>query len=699
MSGDHGDSGPAREYRPTVVGGRYRVTGVRVQAAWGDVVEAHDVREDREVVLKRVRRPDQQATTRLRTVHRTMSGLRHPATMDVLDLVEGRGDSWLVAARAPGDELLAWWARLPLGPASRFEERWTFAGPLFLALLEGTEAMHRAGLAHLDIKPRNIRVDRLGRVVLVDLGFGQPMRREEPAGGDEASLGAHFGYTAPELVDGLAVSRHADQWSLGAVLYRLLGGRRPLPARSVGELEAQYEAAKVTPLHELLPDVPPDVEAIVAKMLAWWPEDRFEGLSSVRIAMGGLLEPLPEPSCQPWSVPPPALVGRDPFLAYFRRRLAEMEKGRGGALVRLVAPEGSGKSRLLDAWADLARARGGSDVHACTCRPGWPRTVLAGWFRPPPGDIGQAPPRDLVEQALGALTRPAVLLLDALEEVDAVTWARVHRVAGHAAGGEVPLLVVLSGRALPDLGPRVTPESPRFFNIELPPLGRSAVTGLLSPASDEADDIQVRDGAAEAYCDEAHGQPGALLRVLLDDEAAGRLVRSGRRWQVRLGQASQEQQPPARPALHDSFLAWIAELGGTVEVEILLECLSLKRRMILESLVYAASRDEIQFRRIDGRWWARLAPGAVSSTVQVHGTPQTHDRVARWLEANGDMRGLTAERVARHWHKAVDYQAASVAFREAATAEAGIGNNADARRLDGIARALAARAAGSRRQG
>jgi hypothetical protein len=311
-------------------------------------------------------------------------------------------------------------------------------------------------------------------------------------------------------------------------------------------------------------------------------------------------------------------------------------------------------------------------------------------------DIEHPPPRDLVEQALDRLECPTVLLLDALEEVDAVTWARVHRVAAQAATGARPLLLVLAGRALPDLAPRVPPDAPRFFNMEMPPLGRDAVAGVLTPASDDIEDLQVRDGAAEAYCDEARGQPGALLRVLLDDERAGRLVRSGGKWQVRLGDGGSERPPLVRPALHDTALAWVAELGGTVEIEILLRCLPLKDRMVLESLAYAGERDDIQFRWLDGRWWARLTPGSVSSVVQVHSAPQTHDRVARWLEANGDSTGLTAERVARHWHKAQDYQAASVAFREASAGEAAIGNSTDARRLDGIARALAARAAGSR---
>ena len=685
-----------REYRPTVVAGRYRVTGILAQADGGDVVEALDVRADRDVILKRIRRPDQNATTRLRTVHRLLSGLRHPAVMDVLDIHEGKLDSWIVSSRAQGEDLTSWWSRLPLAPGARFEERWAFAGPLIRLLLDGVEAMHRSGVAHLDIKPSNIRVDVLGRGVLVDFGFGHALGELELDEEDEESLDAFLGYLAPELVDGLMVSRKADQWSLGAVMYLLLTGKRPLPGRSVAELEAAYDKGKVQRPRDWVPDIPEDVEAIVLKMLAWEPDERFEAIGSVRMALGELLLSPPEPPCMPWSVPAPPMVGREPFVAFFGRRLRELEHGTG-SLVRLVAPAGTGKSRLLQAWADAVGSSSDARVFQATCRPGWPRAVLEDWFHPPLGDVNLPPPKDLVEQALEALEGPVVLLLDALEEVDAVTWARVHRVAGAAAEGSRALLVVLAGRALPDLSPRVSPESPRFYNVELPPLAPSAVADLLHPPSPDPEDVQLRDGAAEAYCDEGGGAPGGLLTVLLEDEAAGRLLRDGRRWQVRIGEGLGERPSPARPALYDQFLAWVIELGVVVEVEVMLTCLAFQRRVVVDCLRFGAHRDDLSFRWLDDRWWLQVDEGAVSKTVQVYSTPETHLRVGRWLEANGDLHGLTAERAGEHWHKGGDYQAASTAFHEAGAAEALIGNTSDARRLVGIARTLGARAGGSRR--
>lgn len=692
----HDDVTPVSDYRPTVVAGRYRITGVLTQADGGDVVEALDVRRDQEVILKRIRRPDQNVTTRLRTVHRLLSGLRHPAVMEVLDIHEGKLDSWIVSARADGEDLTSWWSRLPLGPGARFEERWAFAGPLLRSLLDGIEALHRSGVAHLDIKPSNIRVDALGSGVLVDFGFGQALGELDLEGEDDESLDAFLGYLAPELVDGLMVSRKADQWSLGAVLYLLLTGKRPLPGNSTAELEASYDKGKVQPPRDWVPDIPQDVEAILLKMLSWEPDERFEEIKSVRMALGELLVACPAQPYQPWSVPPTPLVGRQPFVSFFRRRLRELEKG-SGSLVRLVAPAGTGKSRLLTAWAEVAASSADVLLHFASCRPGWPRAALEDWFHPPLGDVNLPPPKGLVGQALDAIEGPAVVLLDALEEVDAVTWARIHRAAGAAAEGERALLVVLSGRALPDLSPRISPDSPRYYNMELPPLTAQDVADLLHPSSSDPEDVQLRDGAAEAFCGESSGQPGKLVQVLLEDQSAGRLIRDGRRWQVRIGGDMDDRPAPARPAMYEQFLAWVGELGGCVEVELALSCLALSRAVVVDCLRFGVHNEDVSFRWLDDRWWVLVPEGAVSKTVQVYSAPQTHERVGRWLEANGDMHGLTAERTGKHWHKAGDYQAASTAFHEAGAAEALIGNTSDARRLEGIARTLGARAAGSRK--
>ncbi len=688
----------AHDYRPAIVRGRYRVTGVLARAESGDVVRGLDVKEDREVVLKRVRKPSRQQTTRIRTVHQLLSGLNHDHVMRVLDLLEGKSDTWLVSGEVHGRDLLDWWSRLPLGPNATFDERWPHAAPVIRSLLAGLAAMHRSQVAHLDLKPSNIRVDALGAATIVDFGFGAGLGEEEPDASDEASLDDWFGYQAPELLDGLAISSAADQWSLGAVIYVLLTGKRPVPGRTLDELRDAYDRGRVQPMADWRADIPDDVSAVVMKMLAWEPEDRYESVADIPEAFGNRLLSVPRQPYLPWSTPHPPLVGREPFLTFFHRRLNELTRGGTGGLVRMVAPPGAGKTRLIEAWASEASDSADVDATLASCRPGVPRAALEGWFTPPPCEIDKAPPKDLVEQWLATVDRPTVLLLDHLEEVDAVTWARIHRVAAAASSGESPLLVVLAGRALPDLAPRVTPEAARFFNVELPPLNPAAVAQLLRAASAEEEDLAVRDGAAESFCDEAGGVPADLVRVFLEDEEQGRLVREGRHWVVQVGPGIEEPPVRARPTMHEQFLAWVAELGGTVEVDALLSCLSVGRNPAIEGLRFATDADEITYRWADGRWYATVAEGVVSSAIEVYGKAETHIRMARWLEAAGDDRGAVAERTAQHWHEGGDYAAAAVCYEAAGRAEATIGNTADARRLLGIGRTLAARATGAGRR-
>jgi hypothetical protein len=265
-------------------------------------------------------------------------------------------------------------------------------------------------------------------------------------------------------------------------------------------------------------------------------------------------------------------------------------------------------------------------------------------------------------------------------------------VAACAASGTSPLLVVLAGRALPNLAPRVSPESPRFFNVQLPPLNADEVVQLLRAGSLEDEDVNLRQGAAEAFCDEADGLPANLLRVFLKDEEQGRVVREGRHWVVQVGAGIAEPTARARPTRHEQFLAWLEEFGGTIEVDALLCCLALRRSQVVEGLRYGSDADELSFRFIDGRWYTTLHDGVVSSSVEIYDKPEAHLRLARWLEAAGDGEGLAAERTGQHWRRGGDTSSAAICFEAASRAEALIGNTPDARRLLGISRTLASRA-------
>lgn len=638
------------------------------------MVAGVEVRGDRQVVLKRFKNPDRTVVRRLSSLDHALRGIDHPGIPAIVEFKEARADAWLVSERVGGRTLLDWWRRLPLMPAARFEDRWRHVAPLLTGLLDALETLHNANLSHLDLKPANIRVDAAGRPTLVDFGFPELHQSGTPGEGDPDG---RVGFRAPEMMEGLAISRLADQFSLGLVLYLLLTGRRALAGLTEEELAHAYGVGRVQPLREWRPETPVDVEEVVLRMLEWDPERRFPSIAAVREALANRLKPVPAEVVQPWALPPAEYVGREPFAAVFRRRLLELKQGRSSVL-KMVAPEGAGKSRMLAAWATQA-ADEGLPVYSASCLPGAPRAVLAGWFEPPPCDPSKPPPADLVDQALARFGGPTVLLLDDLEGVDSSAWARVLRVVAAATEGRFPLLVVLAGRSLPDTKSMVDDNHPRLFGLSLPPLDVGDVAKLLRPETSDADDLEIRDAAAESLHRESRGNPGALVKLLLTEEAGGRLRRERRRWIPILDGAEPMVTP--QPPLAPHVLAWMKGLGEPLEVQLLLTCLPLPLSGILDTLAWGSDEGLLSFRRRGEQWYVDGGGAAASSRTELYSVRETHGRAAAWLLNNDTAGGLASERIAEHHRQAGELGETSEAYEDAARAMAAIGANSDSRRL------------------
>jgi len=676
---------PIETYRPALVGGRYRVTEVFRQMAGHDIVAAHDNKGDRDVVLGRVPAPSRNDLQRLRGLTNTLKALDHPSLGRVIGMKETRGDAWLISERVRAPELWDWLNRQPIPERAGFEARWRFLGPIVASLLDALEAMHEAGLAHLDVKPANVRVLPTGRAVLVGPGLGQGLREHEPLRED---LESRWGFVAPELVEGFTVSKAADQFSLGALIYMALTERKALPGHSIAELRKAYKVGRAQPVSSWLPDVPGVVEDVVGRLLKWEPEDRFETITQVRTALGELVKPAPRDVAQPWSCPPPAYVGRDPFNSFFRKRMIELKQGKG-SVVRLLAREGFGKTRLLESWREQAEAEGDITVHSAFCLPDLGRTALAGWFDPPACDPQGAPPANLVEQALDQFHGPTVLLFDSMEALDAPAWARIHRAAEAAAKGTHRLIVVLSGRAMPPLAPRIPEDTDRLFNVGLPPLDIGHVRALLEPETDDPEDLEVRDAAAQSFRDQSGGVPGRLFPLLLLEQAEGRAKREGARWRVSL--SGEGTVGGGLPPMMPQFLAWLAKLVDHPEVELLLGCLPLGRANVLSCLEYGAREGIFKFRLIGDHWRVVGGAEAASSTTELYGTAEVHSRVAQWLAQNLAADGLNSERIGHQWRQAGNYVEAVAAYKAAAQAHWRVGSNTEGRRIAQLAAAFGPR--------
>src|SRR5207248_3242922 len=144
----------------------------------------------------------------------------------------------------------------------------------------GLQHLHQGGLVHRDIKPGNILLDRRGTVKILDLGLARFFHDHKDLLTQQYNNTAILG-TADYLSPEQAMSSHdvdvrTDIYSLGATLYYLLAGRPPFEAKTVSQKLLAHLTKEPTPLRELRPEIPEELAAVVAKMMAKNREERYQ---------------------------------------------------------------------------------------------------------------------------------------------------------------------------------------------------------------------------------------------------------------------------------------------------------------------------------------------------------------------------------------------------------------------------------------
>ena len=163
----------------------------------------------------------------------------------------------------------------------------------------GLQHAHEIGLVHRDVKPGNILLDRAGAVKVLDLGLARFFHDGDDhltKQYDDAILGT-ADYLSPEQAeDSHAVDIRTDIYSLGATLYYLLTGGPPFPDGTIPQKLIWLRTRQPRPVRELRPDVPEGLAAVVARMMAKDPADRYDVPADVVEALAPwTAEPIPPP--------------------------------------------------------------------------------------------------------------------------------------------------------------------------------------------------------------------------------------------------------------------------------------------------------------------------------------------------------------------------------------------------------------------
>jgi serine/threonine protein kinase len=203
---------------------------------------------------------------------RAVAALNHPNIIRAYDIDQDEGIHFLVMEYVEGTTLQDLVKRSGPLEISRAAEHIGQAAV-------GLQHAHEQGLVHRDIKPGNLLLDRSGVIKILDLGLARFFNEESDIltrEHNEVVLGT-ADYLAPEqALDSHAVDHRADLYSLGMTFYYLLAGKSPLGEGTVAQKLIWHQCRQPPPLREERPEVPAGLAAVVAKMMAKEPEQRFQ---------------------------------------------------------------------------------------------------------------------------------------------------------------------------------------------------------------------------------------------------------------------------------------------------------------------------------------------------------------------------------------------------------------------------------------
>jgi len=329
--------------------GRYRIQKELGRGMMGVVYEAHDPSLHRTIALKVVRMvfavTDEERDTfekRFVSEARIAARLSHPGIVVVHDV--GRdpesGMLYIALERLHGrtlSEMTAEGARVG----------WKEALSVVARVAEALHYAHSQGVIHRDIKPANIMVLAAGEPKIMDFGLAKI-----DSGADLTAAGQSVGtplFMSPEQVQGRKLDGRTDLFSLGSVLYTLLTGARPFAADSVPRIMNRVAHQDPRPATEVVPDLPADLDYLLARAMAKDPDDRYADGRTMAEDAEDVLKGREPRHRAGWKRPPPAegtLVSptatKEPSLVDLQLRPAEAivpvrRAGRGSRAVRVLA--------------------------------------------------------------------------------------------------------------------------------------------------------------------------------------------------------------------------------------------------------------------------------------------------------------------------------------------------------------------------
>ena len=157
--------------------------------------------------------------------------------------------------------------------------------PIAIEIVSILGQVHQQHIIHKDINPSNIVFNRTtGCLKLIDFGISTVLTRENPTFRNPNVLEGTLAYISPEQTGRMnrAIDYRTDFYSLGVTFYQLLTGQLPFPTEDAMELVHCHIARLPSPPHAYKPDIPQTISAIVLKLMAKNPEDRYQSVHELK---------------------------------------------------------------------------------------------------------------------------------------------------------------------------------------------------------------------------------------------------------------------------------------------------------------------------------------------------------------------------------------------------------------------------------
>ncbi len=268
-----------------VLNDRYEIHRRLARGGMAQVYLARDRSLDRPVAVKELVAEfatDPSFVERFRREAQAAANLSHPNVVGVYDWGAQDGTYFIVMEYVDGPSL----SRVLRSDGPFHPRR---AAEIAAEVASGLGFAHSRGVVHRDVKPGNVLLTRSGQSKVTDFGIARALSSSDEDLTQAGSVMGTATYFSPEQAQGLPVDPRSDLYSLGVVLYELVAGRPPFTGDSPLAIAYKHVQDAPPPPSTIMSGLPEGLEAIIMKLLAKRPDDRYASAEDLRADLGRYL--------------------------------------------------------------------------------------------------------------------------------------------------------------------------------------------------------------------------------------------------------------------------------------------------------------------------------------------------------------------------------------------------------------------------